>query len=63
MPGFHYYNTMGDDNGITNYLTISDGDEWPSGGALKSIVVIKGNDHFIVVESPDSQINWMEPKY
>lgn len=46
--------------GITNYVTISTGDEWPR--PLKSLLVTKGEDHFLVVEYPNSDIHWMEPR-
>jgi hypothetical protein len=60
--GFDYYSTLGEHNGITNYLTMNEEDEWPSTGPLTSIVVTKGKDHFLVIECPESRINWMEPK-
>jgi hypothetical protein len=50
-------------NEIANYLAIGEGDEWPSKKPLKSFLVIKGKDRFLVVEYPDSKILWMEPKY
>jgi len=63
MPQFDYYSMFGDESGITNYLAIGEGDEWPSKYPLKSLVVTKGTDRFIIVELPDSKINWMEPTY
>jgi len=62
MPYFFYF-SMDADNDITNYLAISDGDDWPSEKSLKSRLVTKGKDRFLVVEYPDSEIHWMEPKY
>ena len=50
MPGFHYFNTIGEDSGITNYLALDDENEWPSNGAIKSIVVTTGKDRFVVLE-------------
>ena len=62
MPYFHYFSTDGD-NDITNYLAIGDGDDWPSDQPLKSRLVTKGKDRFLLVECPDSDIHWMEPKF
>jgi len=47
---------------IANYLTIGE-EGWPSGRPLKSRLITKGKDSFLVVEDPDSQIHWMEPRY
>jgi hypothetical protein len=62
MPLFYYFSVR-DDNDITNYLAIGDGDEWPSQKPLKSRLVTSGKDRFLLVEYPDSEIHWMEPKY
>lgn len=62
MPYFHYFSTDGG-NDITTYLAIGDGDDWPSEKPLKSRLVTKGKDRFLVVEYPDSEIHWMEPKF
>ena len=62
MPYFCYF-SMGADSDITNYLAIGDGDEWPSEKPLRSRLVTKGKDRFLVVENPDSDVHWMEPKY
>jgi hypothetical protein len=61
-PYFGYFR-MGDDADITNYLAIGDGDEWPSRKPLRSLLITKGEDRFLLVEYPDSEIHWMEPKY
>ena len=47
----------------THYLAIGEGDEWPSRKPLRSRLVTKGKDRFLLVEYPDSHIHWMEPKY
>jgi hypothetical protein len=62
MPYFYCF-SMGTNNKITNYLAIGDGEEWPSERPLKSRLVTKGEDRFLVVENPDSELHWMEPKY
>ena len=62
MPYFTYFSMDGDSD-ITNYLAVGDGDDWPSERPLKSCLVIKGKDRFLVVEDPNSQVHWMEPRY
>ena len=62
MPYFWYF-SMDDDNDITNYLAIGDGDEWPAHRPMRSLLVTEGKDRFLVVEDPHSKIHWMEPKY
>lgn len=62
MPYFHYF-SMDGNNDITNYFAIGEGDDWPSEKPLKSCLIIKGKDRFLLVESPDSAIHWMEPEY
>lgn len=62
MPYFHYFSMSGDSD-VTNYLAIGNGDDWPSEQPLKSRLVTKGKDRFLLVEYPDSKIHWMEPKY
>lgn len=52
-----------DANHLANYLAVADDDDWPSEKPLKSRLVTKGKDRFLVVEYPDSDIHWMEPKY
>ena len=53
------------DGETTHYLAIGDDDEWPSPSRkpLRSLLVTKGRDRFLVVEYPDSEVHWMEPKY
>ena len=64
MPYFSYFRMHGEgDNDITHYLAIGEGDEWPSKNPLRSRLITKGKDRFLVVEDPDSTIHWMEPKY
>ena len=48
---------------VAKYLTIAPGEEWPSKGPLKSYLVTKGEDQFLIVEDPDSTVHWMEPRY
>jgi hypothetical protein len=52
-----------DDGEIAHYLAIGDGEEWPSKEPLKSRLITKGEDRFLLVEYPDSDIHWMEPRY
>ena len=61
--GFFNYLRTDADNETANYLAIGDGDEWPSRKPLKSYLVTKGKDRFLLVEYPDSDIHWMEPRY
>lgn len=63
-PYFSYFrmHTQGD-NDITHYLAIGENDEWPGKRPLKSRLITKGKDRFLVVEYPESTIHWMEPKY
>ena len=64
MPYFRDFRMDDDENSdITNYLAIGDDDEWPVKKPLRSRLVTKGKDRFLIVEDPDSQIHWMEPKY
>ena len=51
------------DGDITNYLAIGDGDDWPFHKPLKARLITAGKDRFLLVEDPDSEIRWMEPKY
>jgi len=46
-----------------NYLTIADGDEWPSHKPLDAFLVTKGKDRFLLVDDPDSLVHWMQPKF
>lgn len=62
MPYFHYF-SIDRESDFTNYLAIGDDDAWPSEKPLKSRLVTKGKDRFLVVEYPDSEIHWMEPEY
>jgi hypothetical protein len=50
-------------NHLANYVAVADNDYWPSEYALKSRLVTKGKDRFLLVEYPDSDVHWMEPKY
>ena len=54
---------MDGDGDSAHYIAIGDGDEWPSKKPLRSRLVTKGEDRFLLVEYPDSEIHWMEPKY
>ena len=47
---------------ITHYFAIGKDDDWPFSFPLKSRVVKKGTDQFWIVEDPESEIHWMEPK-
>ena len=48
---------------IANYLAIGNDDQWPVKKPLKSRLITKDNDRFLLFEDPDSEIHWMEPKY
>lgn len=50
-------------NGITHYLAIGDEDVWPSRSPRRSRMVMKDKDRFLLVEYPESEIHWMEPKF
>jgi hypothetical protein len=65
LANMRYFNYLSGnaDNEITDYLAIGDGDEWPSHKPLKSYLVTKGKDRFLLVEYPDSDVRWMEPRY
>ena len=64
IPSFSYFRMDRDgDNAITHYLAIGEYDEWPAKKPLRSRLITKGKDRFLIVEDPDSQIHWMEPKY
>lgn len=52
-----------DDGENTHFLSIGDDDEWPARKPLRSRLITKGKDRFLLVEYPDSKIHWMEPKY
>ncbi len=58
-----YFFLMTGDGNTTHYLVIGEGDEWPSSKPLRSRLVTKGKDRFLLVEYPDSNVHWMEPKY
>lgn len=62
MPQFAYF-SMDCDDDFAHYITIGDGEEWPSRKPLRSRLITKGKDRFLLVEYPDSKIHWMEPKY
>jgi hypothetical protein len=51
------------DGDIAHYLTIGEDDEWPTKWPLKSRLVKKGKDRFLLFENPDSDVHWMEPRY
>jgi hypothetical protein len=63
MPPYFSYFRLDGDGETTHYLAIGEGDEWPAKKPLRSRLVTKGKDRFLIVEDPDSQIHWMEPKY
>jgi len=62
MPHFSCYSLDGQSD-IAHYLAIGENDEWPSRGPLRSRLITKGKDRFLLVEDPDSKFLWMEPKY
>jgi len=54
--------SKGEDDTAT-IIAIGEGDEWPSEKPLRALMVTKDKDRFLLVEYPDSEIHWMEPKY
>ena len=62
MPHFSYF-SMDGDSSIAHYLAIDDDSPWPAEKPLMSHLITKGKDRFLVVQYPDSEIHWMEPKY
>jgi hypothetical protein len=48
---------------LTNFVAVANGDDWPVEHPLKSRLVARGKDRFLLVEYPDSDVRWMEPKY
>jgi hypothetical protein len=51
------------DEDIANYQTISDTGEWPSKVPLKAYGIRMGKDRFILIENPESDVPWAEPKF
>lgn len=62
MPHFVYFSMNGNGD-VAQYLAIGDNDDWPSKKPLRSRLITKGKDRFLLVEYPDSDIHWMEPKH
>jgi hypothetical protein len=62
MPHFPYFSLDGDGD-TTHYLAVSDGEAWPFKKALRSRLITKGTDRFLLVENPESDVHWMEPKF
>jgi hypothetical protein len=52
-----------DRGNTTPVLAIGEDDEWPSKAPLRAIMLKKGDDRLLLVDYPDSEIHWMEPKY
>jgi hypothetical protein len=48
---------------FTQYLAIGELDEWPTETPLASRLIVCGKDRFLLVEAPDSRIQWLEPKF
>ncbi len=72
MPDFDYFSIKDGRSYWADYLTIGEGDKWPSNGALRhrhgkkplrAYLVEKGDDRFLLVELPGLMIHWREPKY
>lgn len=63
MPEFCFFSLDGGRDTVTDYFAIGDGDEWPSKKPLKSYLVKKGKDRFLLVEDSEQLIFWREPKY
>jgi hypothetical protein len=47
----------------TDFLAIGKGDAWPKDGPLKSWLITKGDDRFLIVEDRDSTIHWLRPEF
>lgn len=52
-----------EDSPIATILAVGEDGQWPSDRLLKSRLVRKGKDRFLLVEDPESEVHWMEPKY
>ncbi len=61
-PHSNYFRLDGDSES-THYLSIGEDEQWPATRPLRSRLITKGKDRFLLVEYPDSEIHWMEPKY
>ncbi|MBE0541021.1 MAG: hypothetical protein IH623_06525 [Verrucomicrobia bacterium] len=61
-PSYGYFRMHGQSD-IAHYLAIGDDDDWPSKKPLRSRLITKGKDRFLLVEYPDSKTHWMESKY
>ena len=48
---------------FSQYITIGSGEVFPTSHPLKSRLVARGSDKFLLVEYPHSRIFWMEPRY
>jgi hypothetical protein len=47
----------------THYLAVGETDRWPMEKPLRSYLVNKGDDRFLIVEDPESTVHWLEPKF
>lgn len=64
MPDFDLFSKDFDpDEDITYFLAIGENDQWPSRDPLRSRLITKGTNRFLLVLYPNSRIHWMEPKY
>lgn len=46
-----------------NYLTVGPDEVWLWDRPMKAYLVVKGDDRFLLVEDPNSNIHWMEPRF
>ncbi len=63
LPPHSNYFRLDGDSESTHYLSIGEDEQWPATKPLRSRLITKGKDRFLVIEYLDSEIHWMEPKY
>jgi hypothetical protein len=47
----------------TDFLAIGKVDTWPEDGPLRSWLITKDEDRFLIVEDRDSTIHWLSPEF
>ncbi len=63
-PGRFFRSKRDSDNSdIATILAIGEDDEWPSKKPLRALMLKEGKDRFLLIDDPDSQVHWMEPRY
>jgi hypothetical protein len=51
------------DSDMATFIAIGDDDVWPAKKPLYAYLVEEGEERFLLVEYPESNIHWLEPKY